>query len=383
MARKCFMCGSEVASGILCEKCDKPRKRPATAAPAPPPRPETSNAHALDSFPAAPVVPFPVESASPAITSIVNLLVASGVASFLVGPDRSVKFVSDAALKLFDASKDDLSALKFVEQNAGIAISDLSTPTSAGTRVRGRNVIYSLVPMTGGAGGAVLIFRYTDPLEESHASFVNYIHETVTGPLTSLGESLRAAASTWPDPLLTDSAATIDQILTSLELAPRVNVPSTSVRPVPTVTEVVRRVADRFTPLADMKGVQLQIDAQDLQERLGDHERLTDSLTILLENALHYVPGGGTVVIGVRWMEHKGNPLLLFFVIDNGAIVPEDLRQAIFEPSFVWSPTSAERSGRGLFKVREFAAAHSGSVWVESRTGKACTFFLRVRPDGH
>jgi signal transduction histidine kinase len=87
-------------------------------------------------------------------------------------------------------------------------------------------------------------------------------------------------------------------------------------------------------------------------------------------------------VIGVRWMEHKGKPLLLFFVMDNGPLVPEQLRQEIFEPSFTWNPASPERTGRGLFKIREFAVAHSGSVWVESKTGKACTFFLRVRPDG-
>jgi signal transduction histidine kinase len=68
--------------------------------------------------------------------------------------------------------------------------------------------------------------------------------------------------------------------------------------------------------------------------------------------------------------------------MDNGPVVPEEMRQAIFEPSFVWSPASAERTGRGLFKCREFAVAHAGSVWVESKTGKACTFFMRVRPDG-
>jgi len=81
-------------------------------------------------------------------------------------------------------------------------------------------------------------------------------------------------------------------------------------------------------------------------------------------------------------MEHKGKPLLLFFVMDNGPMVPEHLRQAIFEPSFVWHPSAPERTGRSLFKCREFALAHAGSVWVESKTGKACTFFLRVRPDG-
>ena len=80
-------------------------------------------------------------------------------------------------------------------------------------------------------------------------------------------------------------------------------------------------------------------------------------------------------------MEHKGKPLLLFFVMDNGPLVPEELRTAIFEPDFVWNPQSAERTGRSLFKAREFAVANAGSVWVESKTGKACTFFLRVRPD--
>jgi len=29
-----------------------------------------------------------------------------------------------------------------------------------------------------------------------------------------------------------------------------------------------------------------------------------------------------------------------------------------------------------------WTVAHAGSLWVESKTGKACTFFLRVRPDG-
>ena len=74
--------------------------------------------------------------------------------------------------------------------------------------------------------------------------------------------------------------------------------------------------------------------------------------------------------------------MLLFFVMDNGPVVPESLRSAIFEPGYVWNPQGSERTGRSLFKVREFALSHAGSVWAESKTGKACTFFLRVRPDG-
>lgn len=427
MAKKCFMCGREIAGGrILCDKCDKPRKPkvqtqpgttpipqsarqqpadpPAPSAPAPPrpsppqpqsrpapPQPssapahapETSAAHALAAFPEAPLLKFPVEAASPSITSVVNLLIASGVASILLGPDRSVKFVSDAAQQLFDAPHSDLTKLKFLEGKTGIRVGDLSVPASAGISLRNRNFLYSLVPMSGGATGAALVFRPADPIDESQASFVTYIREAVSGPLRSLRDSLAAAAAGSPnEPLLGDSASTIEQVLSSLEMAPGVDVRYQAARPVPTVSEVVRRVAERFSLSADLKGVHLQVDAQDLDERFADHEQLADALAILTENAMHYVPGGGQVVTGVRWMEHKGKPLLLFFVIDTGPIVPEDLRQSIFDPAFVWNPGSAGRTGRGLFKVREFAVAHAGSVWVEARTGKACTFFLRVRPDG-
>ncbi len=405
MARKCFMCGREIATGILCEKCDRPRKPKAESAAQagiPDRRPAAETAGApqataaapqaaaapeeklqTDPFPKAPIVPFPVEAATPAITSVVDLLVAAGVPSVLVGPDKNVKFVSDEAKKLFDASQADLANVRFVEEKAGIRITDLSLPTSAGIRIRDRNVLYSLVPLSGGAGGAVLFFRYTDPMNESNASFMMYIRETVLGPARSLRDSLLAASrSGGVDPLLADAASTLDQILSSLEMAPAIDTRSTSARPVPTVTEVVRRVADRFRPYADLKGIKLQIDVQELGERFSAHEQLAEALAILMDNALHYVPAGGQVVVGVRWMEHKGKPLLLFFVMDTGSLVPESLRQVIFEPSFVWNASAPERTGRGLFKCREFALQHAGSVWVEAKTGKACTFFLRVRPDG-
>jgi signal transduction histidine kinase len=291
-----------------------------------------------------------------------------------------VKFVSDSALRLFDATQKDLSNLAFVEKAASVRIADLAVPASAGARIGKRNVFYSLVPLSGGAGGAVLVFRDADPLNESQASFVAYVKETVLEPIKSLRAALRGGGPSSTQ-LLHDAGSTLDQILSSLEMAPGVDQSKSGARPRPRVTDVVRRVADRYRPVAELKGVQLQVDVPELDERFINHEGLTEALAILMDNALHYVPPAGMVVIGVRWMEHKNKPLLLFFVMDNGPLVPEHLRQAIFEPSFTWNP-AGERNGRGLFKCREFAVKHGGSIWVESKTGKACTFFLRVRPDG-
>jgi len=287
-----------------------------------------------------------------------------------------VKFVTDEAKKLFGVAQADLATVRQIETLCGIHVDELSVPSSAALRNRDRNILFTVVPISGGASGAVLVFREAEPMSASHASFVTFVRETVFAPLRALRESLLAASGS---PLLGDAAATIEQILSSLEMAPEVK--DEPLRQAPKLTEVIRSVADHFVSFAELKGIRVQVDVPDLGERFGGSDALRDALAILMDNSMHYVPPGGQVVIGVRWMEHKGKPLLLFFVMDNGPVVPESMRQAIFEPGFAWNPAASERTGRGLFKVREFAVANAGSVWVESKTGKACTFFLRVRPD--
>lgn len=412
MASKCFMCGAAITRGILCEKCDKPRKpkqetakssvEPAPPEPiqaSPPPKPAadgggsrrsagpataaaTLPAPEPEPFPKAPLLPFRVESASPAITSVANVIMAAGAPAIVLGADRAVKFVTDEAKKLFGVPQSDLSSVKQIEALSGVRIGELSVPTSTALRIRNRNILFSLVPLSGGAMGAVLMFREADPMNPAHASFVAFVRETVFTPLRSLRESVLASSrSRQRDPLLEDWAATIDQILSSLEMAPEVEESPPAAR-TPRVVDIIHSVANRFGPFADLKNIQLQLDVPELEEQFKNHDQLVDALSVLMDNSLHYVPPGGQVVVGVRWMEHKGKPLLLFFVMDNGPVVPEPLRSTIFEPSFVWNPQGTDRTGRSLFKVREFAVAHAGSVWVESKTGKACTFFLRVRPDG-
>jgi signal transduction histidine kinase len=466
MASKCFMCGAAITRGILCERCDKPRKAKPQAAradeaapaadlgndtltaapraeepsgdasmpadiqpaepvelavaaapshpppaavlplppsPAPPASPAThasapdagsgrrsggsaataaAHAHDVEPFPKAPLLPFPVESTSPAITSVANVIVAAGAAAIVLGPDRGVKFVTDEAKKLFGATQAELSSTRQIETVSGLRIGDLSVPASTALRVRNRNILFTLVPLSGGAMGAVLMFREAEAMDAVHASFVSFVRETVFSPLRSLRESVLASARAREnDPVIEDWASTIDQILSSLEMAPEVEEPPPAAR-LPRVVDIIHSVANRFGPFADLKNIQLQVDVPELDERFRNHEQLVDVLGVLMDNSLHYVSPGGQVVVGVRWMEHKGKPLLLFFVMDNGPMVPEPLRQSIFDPGFLWNPQAQERTGRGLSKVREFAVAHAGSVWVESKSGKACTFFLRVRPDG-
>ena len=71
-------------------------------------------------------------------------------------------------------------------------------------------------------------------------------------------------------------------------------------------------------------------------------------------------------------------------VKDNGIGVPEDKREAIFEP-FIKGTESAYRgmssSGIGLSFCKEIVDAHSGSIWVESGSEAGSKFFVRLPID--
>src|SRR6185295_3179726 len=182
-------------------------------------------------------------------TSVANVLIAGGVAGIVVGPDRSVKFVTDEAKKLFGVAQADLASVRQIETISGARIGELAVPASAALRVGDRNILFTLVPISGGASGAVLVFRDAEPMSASHASFVAFVRETVFAPLRALRDAMGSASG---HPLFSDGAATIDQILSSLEMAPEVK--DEPAKRHPKVTEVIHGVADRFRSFAELKG---------------------------------------------------------------------------------------------------------------------------------
>jgi len=242
-----------------------------------------------------------LDSISPAIASMTNVLAATGAPAAIVGEDHSIKFVSDELKKLIG----EVTTVRQLEQALHIQIGDVRRPSSAAVVIRERTILVSIVPFA--AGAAVVLRPHFDPP--------------------------------------------------------------------PQISDI---------PKVELKSIQLEVSVPDFDERFRHHDQLADALGTLLDNSLHYVSSGGQVVIGVRPMEHKGKPILLFFVMDNGPLVPEHMKHVIFESGFMWNAQASERTGGGLYKVREFATAHGGSVWVDSKTQKACSFYLRVEPDsGH
>ena len=106
-------------------------------------------------------------------------------------------------------------------------------------------------------------------------------------------------------------------------------------------------------------------------------ERIVENL---LANAARHAPPSATV--WVRVLEEPGGVVIA--VEDDGPGVPDEIRDAVFEP-FTQGPDAPRHSpgvGVGLTLVRRFAELQNGRAWVQDRDGGGASFrvFLPSSP---
>jgi CheY-like chemotaxis protein len=112
----------------------------------------------------------------------------------------------------------------------------------------------------------------------------------------------------------------------------------------------------------------------------GDPVRLRQVLLNLTGNAIKFTSEGG-VALSVR-RESAGGLELRFSVADSGIGVPEEKRQAIFEP-FRQADNSVTRryggTGLGLAISARLVEMMGGRIWLESEPGRGSTFSFTAR----
>ncbi len=145
------------------------------------------------------------------------------------------------------------------------------------------------------------------------------------------------------------------------------------------VAESCRDLIDFVTPLADKKGLSLDLDMPDeIPKMSSDAGRLKQILYNLLSNAIKFTPEGGAVKLMVR---PENGELMTFAVRDTGPGIPEAEHAAVFE-KFRQGDSSMTReysgTGLGLPITRELCAMLGGSVRLESRVGEGSTFSVRL-----
>lgn len=110
-----------------------------------------------------------------------------------------------------------------------------------------------------------------------------------------------------------------------------------------------------------------------------DHDRITQVVTNLLDNAIKYSPNGG--LIQVELGQTSGEELCLV-VRDHGVGVPEDRREKLFE-RFYRGHDGEQFSGMGLglFVTRHVVELHGGSISADSPPDGGARFTVRLPID--
>ena len=136
---------------------------------------------------------------------------------------------------------------------------------------------------------------------------------------------------------------------------------------------LVRETCDALAPLANERGIVLDVDLQGDATVRANPALMAKALANVVSNGVAYSPGGARVSVrladGALTVENTGVELS-----------EEELARA-FEP-FYRAETSRNRatggSGLGLVITRQIIESHHGTLTCDSRPGDGCTFTIAL-----
>jgi PAS domain S-box-containing protein len=268
-----------------------------------------------------------------------------------------------------------------------------SLPTAYDTYWRGDGtsfpVEYSSTPMfdeRGNQCGSVVMFRDVTErraIERLKSEFVSTVSHELRTPLTSIRGALGLLVSGLLGPTAEKAQRMLEIAVTNTDRLVRLindildleRIGSGKVelaRGAVDASSVMMQAIEGLQSMADVGGVRLVL--QPVSAALwGDSDRIIQTLTNLLGNAIKFSPPDTTVTLSGMALEAE----FVFCVADEGRGVPEEKLGTIFERfSQVDASDSRDKggSGLGLAICRSIVNAQGGRIWAEANEPKGSRF---------
>jgi len=140
--------------------------------------------------------------------------------------------------------------------------------------------------------------------------------------------------------------------------------------------EQVEELVFRFKVFAEASNIKLSFNPQKkLPKIFGDSSLLKLVIENLIDNAIHYTPGGGRVEIRLRQEKEK----IIFEIEDSGFGIPEKEQKYIFRKFFRAENIQKKQprgTGLGLYVCKSIINRSGGKIWFKSKEGKGTTFYF-------
>jgi heavy metal sensor kinase len=143
------------------------------------------------------------------------------------------------------------------------------------------------------------------------------------------------------------------------------------------LAQLAASTADQMSLLAEDKSISLKCETPQEVWVEGDKFRLKQVVVNLLDNAIKYTPGGGSVALRVGAADGRA----VLEVADSGIGIPSSALPRVFDRFYrVDTARSREQGGAGLGLaiVKSICAAHQGSVAATSRPGEGSRFRVEL-----
>ena len=142
---------------------------------------------------------------------------------------------------------------------------------------------------------------------------------------------------------------------------------------------LAEKTMESLQPLAVSKQIEFEFSAPADFNVMGDPQRLSQLIYILLDNAIKYTPAGGEVKLSLS----KEGQDVRIFVQDTGIGIKKEDCTRIFE-RFYRADKSRSRQigghGLGLSIAKWIVDTHKGTIQVTSQIGKGSIFMVKL-PD--
>jgi len=141
--------------------------------------------------------------------------------------------------------------------------------------------------------------------------------------------------------------------------------------------ELLQDTKQNYQNEAAQRGIRLELNAKGVPYAMTDSDRVEQLLVILLDNAMHYTPEGGSIMISAA--ETTGDRILVTVADTGCGIEPEDLPH-IFERFFKTDKSRREGgTGLGLSIAKQIIDKLGENIFVESEVGKGTSFHFTLK----
>ncbi len=220
---------------------------------------------------------------------------------------------------------------------------------------------------------------------EAWAEMARQVAHEIKNPLTPIqlsAEHVRRVNQDRGRPLSPVLDDCITAILTQVRLLRQIASEFSSFASSPTArlesTDLATLIEEVVAPyragLAGRVTIALDADAT-LPPILLDRTLFARALTNVIENALHAMPGGGSLSVASRPSSLDGRPSIVVEVRDTGVGMDPDAAARIFEPYF---STKATGTGLGLTIAKRNIELNGGTIDVESVKGRGTTVRIEL-----